>query len=601
MGGRSGYGRWLGAWLLMAIGLGLGLGLGTGCRPESSYVVTRQTAFADYSLRDGARLEYFNSKYWLLGGWQPDPNGWGVNSTTNEVWSSPDLITWTLELADDPAPPTSGAGARWYPRHTFMSCVFDGKLWVFGSDQYDPGGTEPNTSTDPVDTSVWNSEDGVTWTRVAADSLTSWGATGGRGCWDAIVGVYGGYMHIIGGYRAPDGTTVRIAWPTSSEHWRSQDGVNWEQMPDVPFSRARVSHAVTVGGRLVIVGGMSSPPPTTIEPAVPMNDVWTWDGATWEQTSASASWTGRTWVGAAAYDGKLWVLTGHDDDTATNLADTYWSSDFGVTWNEVDVPWLPSHADGVTVTAAGIAVVSGYAQGKNTWLLAAGTPEADYPSTQTLSAWWHDIQDAESWTGDFSEGLSGFNHLAETTNEPTIGTLDGHPTAVFNGTSRRLVGPNLNTLIGSSWTIGWMFKATSAPADPGAAGPYAAPGISDASGSPIAIGITQSGVRAGYHDGATWDSALVAASLGDWHFAFARGDATEVELSIDGGGFTSVARAAGITPSAALLRIGQTYDGTIYFHGEMTQILMASAKLSDEVRDNTYAYLKARYPSAGMP
>lgn len=592
--------------LIMMLGLALSICNSTQ-GSSGPFVVERMTAAAGFSPRDGARLEYFNGKYWLLGGWQPVTNAWSAtNAVTNEVWSSPDLVTWTRELTHVDSPPTVGAGARWHPRHTHMTCVFDGKLWVMGSDQYDPGGSAPNPSNDPISSDVWSSVDGVTWVQVAADSLSSWGHD--RGTWDAIIGVYGGYMHIIGGFRAGGPTDNRTAWPTSSEHWRSQDGVTWEQLDDVPFTRARTLRAVEVGGRLVVVGGLSSPPPFHLNPAVAMRDVWTWDGSTWTQTSdgSSTSWQARTWVGVAAYDNKLWALTGWGDATLRNLGGIRWSSNFGATWNELPTGTvgLPlSHADGVIGTEAGIAVAGGFAEQSNVWLLSVGEPDdVEYPGTLPLTAWLRSDYSAGSWLGSYSAASAGANHFIEATgaNQPSVGaSLNGYPTVDFDGTNDKLTGPSVfpsSALILASFSIWWLFNADSAVADPGAAAPYNAPGIDDTSGAGLAIGYCAAGVRAGYYDGSTWNSVAQAASTGSWHLARIRSDGTKIELSVDSNAFTSVARGtlngAGVT--AFPLRIGTAYNGS-FFNGRMAEIGMAKEALSDEVFDNIKSYINSKY------
>lgn len=562
----------------------------------STYVVVRKTAEAAFSNRDGARLEYFNSKYWLLGGWQVEPNGWSAtNRVTNEVWSSPDLVTWTLELAHDDAP----AAGRWNPRHTHMTCVFNGKLWVLGADQYDPGGSLPSTSTDPIDSSVWSSVDGTTWVQEAASSQLStwWGHD--RGVWDAILGVHNGYMHMIGGLRAPDGVSVRTAWPSSSEHWRSADGVTWTRLADVPFSRARASKALSVGGRLVVIGGLSTPPS---EAAVAMRDVWTWDGSTWTRTSdgSSAPFEGRSWLAVEAYEGKIWVLTGWDDAATLNQGSAYYSTNFGATWTELPagtVGYPPSHADGIIATASGIAIAGGFREGKNTWLLSRGAPGAvDYPGTLPLSGWWRDYAGAP-WLGSYSDAGSGGNHLTEATNPPTVGaTLNGHTTANLDGTNDKLTGPAVanGSLLGASFSIWWLFKADAAVADPGAAFPYNAPGIDDTSGSGLAIGFCAAGVRAGYFDGTNWNSVAQAASTGAWHLARIRSDGTKIELSVDSNAWTSVARAAPLGSLSALLRIGTAYNGT-FFDGLIAEVGTADSALTNEQFDAVKAYVNSHY------
>src|SRR5687768_4371612 len=73
---------------------------------------------APYEWRDGAKLHFFKGKYWLLGGWVNGPRkSWDGDDTTNEIWSSPDLVTWTLERKHIAQPATTGPDARWTRRH----------------------------------------------------------------------------------------------------------------------------------------------------------------------------------------------------------------------------------------------------------------------------------------------------------------------------------------------------------------------------------------------------------------------------------------------------------------------------------------------------
>src|SRR5689334_11288586 len=63
------------------------------------YVGTELTDKAPYEWRDGAKLHFFKGKYWLLGGWTVGPRkSWGGDATTNEIWTSTDLINWKLEV-----------------------------------------------------------------------------------------------------------------------------------------------------------------------------------------------------------------------------------------------------------------------------------------------------------------------------------------------------------------------------------------------------------------------------------------------------------------------------------------------------------------------
>jgi hypothetical protein len=315
-----------------------------------TYTASLVTAAAAFTARDGSKLHYFVGKYWLIGGWNTTPD-WATDST-NEVWSSVDRITWTLELAHDGAPPTMGAGARFYPRHTFGSCVMGGYLWVVGGDLalgVSGGGTAAGPW-GPND--VWRSADGVTWTRV--QDLVPWNDNALH-----IVTAFNDEIHTFGGVCSV-GSLMRL------EHWKSADGITWTRMPDPPFTRYAVQNGVVLEDKLIVISGARG------LFATPTMDTSTWayDGLTWALQSSSAGWTGRYWVGVAAYDSKLWLLTGRDFGVA-ELADLWSSEDLGQTWDAFGaVPWVGSHADGIDANETdGITMASGFLQGINVFKL----------------------------------------------------------------------------------------------------------------------------------------------------------------------------------------------------------------------------------------
>lgn len=328
------------------------------------YTHTNPTAAAAYVASDGRQLVWHasTSKWWLLGGWTTSPTDWGDGVpvyTTNEVWSSPDLITWTKILAHDASAPTSGAGARWLPRHTFMVWVVGGYIYVAGSDQY---------PTKPIPSDVWRSSDGATWERIAADS--PWGAQGRTGSdvgvggvWNPIPGYLGGHFYVMGGHRFTDLVTDVLDWPATAEVWRSADCITWTQLSDMPFVRAGVRDAQTICGKLFVMGGNAGTNTTRSL----KSDTWSFNGSSWTRMSGDSRgvWSARDYVATAAFDDKLWVLTGWD---GTNAGGCFWSRDLGRTWERAfAATWAGSHADGVAVGNSMIAIASGNGQLKNTY------------------------------------------------------------------------------------------------------------------------------------------------------------------------------------------------------------------------------------------
>ena len=311
----------------------------------SSYFNTHLTGTAAYYPRDGARAHFLNGLWWLLGGWSEGASHpWFPDLSTNEVWSTPDGVTWTLELAHDPAPPAAGPGARWGPRHNYGSCIFGGYIWIFGSDINAP------------DSQVWRSNlpgAGGVWEQVAA--VSPWHGRNG-----VIAGAHDGRMHVCGGQKS---TTP---FESLAGHWSTIDGVSWIQHPDMPFIRSFTDQAVSACGCLIISGGtdgMRTDPDRNAK-----NDTWAWKDGVWRQQSFDAPWPARLWNGLMYYDDKLWIGPGRMNNDLDS-DDLWYSEDLGKTWREFPAPWPPTHAVGIQSTEAyGIFAATGFgAMAKNVY------------------------------------------------------------------------------------------------------------------------------------------------------------------------------------------------------------------------------------------
>jgi len=90
-----------------------------------------------------------------------------------------------------------------------------------------------------------------------------------------------------------------------------------------------------------------------------LNDVWSsTDGATWVLQTASAPWTPRKFMGAAADDqGHLFVAGGYDGTGSGGLSDVWRSEDGGKTWSVVlrAAPWTARHSHSLTPLLGGAA------------------------------------------------------------------------------------------------------------------------------------------------------------------------------------------------------------------------------------------------------
>lgn len=111
----------------------------------------------------------------------------------------------------------------------------------------------------------------------------------------------------------------------SSENaiFQTHDGVNWIQVGIANFPWRYDAAGCTLADKLWITGGLSG--------NAAASDVWcSTDGLSWTQTTAKASWPGRSEHGCVAFSGKLWVIGGRDQNRQP-LNDV-WSSSDGVTW-----------------------------------------------------------------------------------------------------------------------------------------------------------------------------------------------------------------------------------------------------------------------------
>jgi hypothetical protein len=83
----------------------------------------------------------FKDRVWVLGGGTYDTPAHPKRNFYNDVWSSPDGVTWTCHQQSAP----------WHPRQYHDVAVFDDRLWVL------EGWNQANRN------DVWHSTDGVTW------------------------------------------------------------------------------------------------------------------------------------------------------------------------------------------------------------------------------------------------------------------------------------------------------------------------------------------------------------------------------------------------------------------------------------------------------
>lgn len=141
---------------------------------------------------DGARMTFFNNKFWLIAG-----GNRGV-AVLDTIYSSPDAKTWTLVS-------------------TFPDKRYAGALYNFNNKLFYVGGMSGNFI---VTADVFQSTDGIEWTRIGAIPTPR---TYTRGL------VYKNKMWLLGG---ESGTATG-----ERNVWSSSDGINWVDSGLLPEGR----------------------------------------------------------------------------------------------------------------------------------------------------------------------------------------------------------------------------------------------------------------------------------------------------------------------------------------------------------------------------
>jgi hypothetical protein len=274
--------------------------------------------------------------------------GWGI---MNDVWNSPDGINWAQLASTSP----------WGQRGLGSAIVFQGKMWIMG------GATGSTHGLDTVYQDVWNSTDGIHWTRTTA---AAW-----PGRYRLGLCLFNGFMWVCGGrsFVYPSNN-----WPNTfySDCWFSADGGTWTRTTGAAPWVARANHAFYgLGSKLYVVGGTLTDPFSNAT-----SDAWSSpDGITWTRTSsnpfgvvASPVWPVAaitsagseltepppvTISGGTGGSGATAYCTADVDDDASDTDESQSAGIIQVTFNNVGSGYtsVPGIAFGTTTAAPNIA------------------------------------------------------------------------------------------------------------------------------------------------------------------------------------------------------------------------------------------------------
>jgi len=229
------------------------------------------------------------------------------------------------------------------------------------------------------------------------------------------------------------------------------------------------------------------------------------------------------------------------------------------------------------------------------------------PAVLALQGWWRASYSGSPWTGTASAGGSNGRNISEATNPPATGAaVNGRTSADFDGSNDQLTTATACTTFVSdaAGSLFCLFYADAAAADPGTAGYYSNPSffVNDGDGY-LGFGFNAAGVVLGSYDSTsgTFDSVGTACATGGWHLGQARwdnsagGGAGLMEVRVDSGGWTTMAKLVEVSLSANGVRVGTSFTGAFFFDGKILELGAAQTKFSDATFDNIKSYVNARY------
>ncbi|MBM4071701.1 MAG: hypothetical protein FJ271_22665 [Planctomycetes bacterium] len=340
----------------LAIGFLLSAAMAHGQEPQYEWVnVTRNAAFAP---RDGAGALVFKNRMWLLGGWNPGDKANFPRICNNEVWSSMDGAKWNLDKANTFRDRNFDARGDWEGRHTAGYVVFKDKMWIVGGD----------VNQGHYHNDVWNSPDGKAWTLVT--DKVPWGP---RALHYTVA--HDSKIWVMGGQTLP--SFAKADDVVYSDIWNSDDGMRWTKVePKEPYwsPRGVICGSAVFKGRMWVLGGgiyVTSKRDWGFH-----NDVWSSaDGVHWTRHTQAAPWKPRIYHIVTVFDDRLWVLQGRIKGPA-DVNDVWHSAD-GVNWSQVPKsPWAGRHASSVFVHDGALWLVAGNNMERDVWKLQKSSANA---------------------------------------------------------------------------------------------------------------------------------------------------------------------------------------------------------------------------------
>lgn len=229
-----------------------------------------------------------------------------------------------------------------------------------------------------------------------------------------------------------------------------------------------------------------------------------------------------------------------------------------------------------------------------------GVPD---PSLLNLGGWWPGSFTGSPWVGAASAGSSGSRNLTEATNPPSTGSaLNGFTPAVFDGVNDVLGGAACSNFITTTTFSFGVLVNFSALTTNDTANYFLNHTLFGTVGTAEWAVYARANGGTGLVGCATGPSnrvevALGGAGTGAWKYVQGKSDGATLSIRVSGGARATSA-ASTIGSLAANLNLGALAAGVLA--GSMLNPYLSPVTLTDQQEDDFLAYVRARYPGAGV-
>ena len=225
----------------------------------------------------------FNGKIWITGG----NFSYGAGGEYSDVWNSEDGVTWFNVKSN----------AAFGKRFGHKMVVFDNKMWILGGKDADPGSYSQNQ--------VWNSTDGVNWTKITDDA---------------------GISLPLSSFIVRDNKIWRIGGQSDAAVYSTTDGKTWNlEVKKPPFGQ-RIAHSVVqYDNKIWVISGADF----AISQLNEIPDVWySEDGKDWKLATKDAGYKPVAFHTSVVYKDTIWIIGGGGGYRDSFRTNDVWRLDF---------------------------------------------------------------------------------------------------------------------------------------------------------------------------------------------------------------------------------------------------------------------------------